>query len=243
MKVATQRSTDTEFVGDYDNPHGGYDTTTNKCKVCHAVHRAEGAYYLLRADSQDDACDYCHIGGSAHSSRVVYDYGKYTENGHTIGASTAIPDSSVSQWTEAVTLTPSMRPMNPISEDIQVRAYDATKASMYRFTRHHGHGDWGTGRSGYSKVGPAGPALHELPPDPQRHGPGLASLRDRCGYGPNERDPKQRLQAPQALPVRHDDRVGQHLRQLRSRPGREGRPRPRSPLVRPTATTSLPSSR
>jgi hypothetical protein len=24
-------------------PHGGYNTTTNKCKVCHAVHRAEGA--------------------------------------------------------------------------------------------------------------------------------------------------------------------------------------------------------
>ncbi|MDH4140199.1 MAG: hypothetical protein OEV43_06460, partial [Coriobacteriia bacterium] len=36
----------------YDDPHGGYDTATNKCKVCHAVHRAEGAYYLLRADSQ-----------------------------------------------------------------------------------------------------------------------------------------------------------------------------------------------
>ncbi|MBF4508910.1 MAG: hypothetical protein ISP10_00315, partial [Aeromicrobium sp.] len=45
--------------GYYADPHGGYDTTTNKCKVCHAVHRAEGAYYLLRADSQDDACDYC----------------------------------------------------------------------------------------------------------------------------------------------------------------------------------------
>ena len=74
------------------SPHGGYDTTTNKCKVCHAVHRAEGAYYLLRADSQDDACSYCHIGGSAHSSKVVYDLnpaGIYTTNGHTIGA----PDS------------------------------------------------------------------------------------------------------------------------------------------------------
>ncbi|HSK47509.1 MAG TPA: hypothetical protein VLA05_05825, partial [Coriobacteriia bacterium] len=79
---------DTEFAGDYDSPHGGYDTATNKCKVCHAVHRAEGAYYLLRADSQDDACDYCPIGGSAHSYKVVYDLnsaGKATTNGHTIG--------------------------------------------------------------------------------------------------------------------------------------------------------------
>jgi hypothetical protein len=37
--------------GFYSNPHGGYDTSTNKCKVCHAVHRAEGTYYLLRANS------------------------------------------------------------------------------------------------------------------------------------------------------------------------------------------------
>ena len=83
------------------SPHGGYDTTTNKCKVCHAVHRAEGAYYLLRADSQDDACTYCHIGGSAHSSKVVYDLnpgGIYTTNGYTIGAQTQIPDSTVRQF-------------------------------------------------------------------------------------------------------------------------------------------------
>ncbi len=144
----------TEFAGDYDDPHGGYDTSTNKCKVCHAVHRAEGAYYLLRADSQDDACDYCHIGGSAHSSKVVYDNGKYTMNGHTIGASTAIPDSTINQWTETVTLASVDAAMNPISEDIEVRAYDATKASMYRFSRHHGHGAVGSGRSGYVKVGP-----------------------------------------------------------------------------------------
>ena len=145
---------DTEFVGDYDNPHGGYDTSTNKCKVCHAVHRAEGAYYLLRADSQDDACDYCHIGGSAHSSLVVYDNGKYTMNGHTIGASTAIPDSTVEQWTETVTISSVDSAMNPISEDIHVRAYDAEKAEMFRFSRHHGHGATGTGRSGWKKVGP-----------------------------------------------------------------------------------------
>ena len=145
---------DTEFAGDYDNPHGGYDTSTNKCKVCHAVHRAEGAYYLLRADSQDDACDYCHIGGSAHSSLVVYDNGKYTMNGHTIGASTAIPDSTVEQWTETVTISSVDSAMNPISEDIHVRAYDAEKAEMFRFSRHHGHGATGTGRSGWKKVGP-----------------------------------------------------------------------------------------
>ncbi len=140
--------------GWYANPHGGYDTSTNKCKVCHAVHRAEGAYYLLRADSQDDACDYCHIGGSAHSSLVVYDDGKYTTNGHTIGAQSEIPDSSVDQWTEQVTLETTDADGDPVSETIMVRAYDEAKNQMYRFTRHHGHGDWGTGSAGYGVVGP-----------------------------------------------------------------------------------------
>lgn len=141
----------------YDNPHGNYDTSTNKCKVCHAVHRAEGAYYLLRADSQDDACDYCHIGGSAHSSLEVYDLnaaGKYTSNGHTIGAQTQIPDSTTYQWTEEVTLSTTDANGDPVTETIHVRAYDSDKNEMFRFTRHHGHGAVGAGRSAYVKVGP-----------------------------------------------------------------------------------------
>lgn len=151
-------SYDASATGMYDNPHGGYDTATNKCKVCHAVHRAEGAYYLLRSDSQDDACDYCHIGGSAHSSKVVYDLnsaGKATPNGHTIGASTYIPDSTIAQWTEAVTLETVDANGDPLSEDIEVRAYDEQKNDMYRFARHHGHSSASGGaRRNYVPVGP-----------------------------------------------------------------------------------------
>ena len=154
-------------------PHGGYNTTTNKCKVCHAVHRAEGAYYLLRADSQDDACSYCHI-GSAHSSRIVYDLnpdGIYTMNGHTIGASSSIPDSSIMQQTKDVVLSTVDAAMLPITETIKVRTYDDEKLQMFRFARHHGQAaasysrtgtpdTWGTtvitgaARSGYQKIGP-----------------------------------------------------------------------------------------
>jgi hypothetical protein len=145
-------------VGADPNPHGGYDTSTNKCKVCHAVHRAEGAYYLLRADSQDDACDYCHIGGSAHSSKIVYDLnsaGKATTNGHTIGASTYIPDSTVAQWTETITLETVDADMNPLAESIEVRAYGEQKNDMYRFARHHGHSAaTGAARRNYIAVGP-----------------------------------------------------------------------------------------
>jgi hypothetical protein len=157
-------------------PHGGYNTNTNKCKVCHAVHRAEGAYYLLRADSQDDACSYCHV-GSAHSTKVVYDLnpdGIYTTNGHTIGAQTQIPDSSIMQVAEDVTLSTTDANGDPISENIKVRSYESAKNSMYRFARHHGQSapvSWvttpgvtpmstdglyvtGSARSGYIKVGP-----------------------------------------------------------------------------------------
>ncbi|MBE0447706.1 MAG: hypothetical protein IBX64_06360, partial [Actinobacteria bacterium] len=138
-------------------PHGGYDTTTNKCKVCHAVHRAEGAYFLLRSDTQDDACGYCHLNGSAHSAKVVYDLntdGRDTANGHTIGASSIIPDSSVYQTTEDVVLETMDENMAPISETVQVRRYDNKQNKMFRFARHHGHSAAAPSRSGYKRIGP-----------------------------------------------------------------------------------------
>lgn len=152
--VTTSTATNQGYTS---SPHGGYDTTTNKCKVCHAVHRAEGAYFLLRADSQDDACSYCHIGGSAHSGKVVYDLnpdGIYTQNGHTIGAQKDIPDSTVRQYASPVEL--STTDSNGVTKtiEIEVRAYDAAKNQMYRFGRHHGQSDEGTGRNGYAKIGP-----------------------------------------------------------------------------------------
>ncbi len=110
-------------------PHGGYDTTTNKCKACHAVHRAEGTYYLLRADSQDDACNYCHIGASAKSNEVVYtgtgdpSVNIYTRNGHTIGAGSRIPDSSIDMTATTVTIG---------GTSIKVRNYHETKKQLFR---------------------------------------------------------------------------------------------------------------
>ncbi|MBE0447006.1 MAG: hypothetical protein IBX64_02700 [Actinobacteria bacterium] len=145
---------DTRYLS---TPHGGFDTASNKCKICHATHRSEGAYFMLRADSQDDACSYCHIGGSAHSNKTVYDLnnnGKQTTNGHTIGASATIPDSSVYQWIESVTLSTTDSDGNIISETIKVRRYSAVRNKMFRITRHHGHNAAGSGRSGYLRIGP-----------------------------------------------------------------------------------------
>lgn len=138
------------------SPHGGYSATTNKCKVCHAVHRAAGAYYLLRADSQSDACDYCHVGGSAHSEKVVYDLnpaGTATTNGHTIGAG-MVPDSTVKQTAAPVTITGTDMDGATVTETIQVRSYDAQRIALYRFSRHHSQNPAGTGRSGFKPIGP-----------------------------------------------------------------------------------------
>jgi nitrate/TMAO reductase-like tetraheme cytochrome c subunit len=57
--------------GQGTSPHGGYTTTTVKCKVCHAVHNADvpGGELLLRG-TVGDACNYCHVGGAGGYTQV-----------------------------------------------------------------------------------------------------------------------------------------------------------------------------
>lgn len=51
-------------------PHGGYTSTTDKCKACHDVHQAVGTYRLLPANTIYDTCQSCHDGTGAEN--VVY---------------------------------------------------------------------------------------------------------------------------------------------------------------------------
>jgi hypothetical protein len=89
-------------IRSYQGPHGGYTTTTNKCKDCHAVHLAEGAFMLMRADTRVQACDFCHTGGGGSKTNIQMDnaydgsgvvptgsagYG----TGHTVGYSSPSP--------------------------------------------------------------------------------------------------------------------------------------------------------
>lgn len=61
-----------------ESPHGGYATTTNKCKTCHAVHLATGSYNLLRTDDPSTQCNVCHgLSGLANTKPIVLD-----QNGH-----------------------------------------------------------------------------------------------------------------------------------------------------------------
>lgn len=139
------------------SPHGGYDTTTNKCKVCHAVHRAQGAYYLMRADSQSDACVYCHVGGSAHSSRVVYDAtseGMDTSVGHAIGTTAVIPDSSVDETLETLQVPTIDASGNATTETVYARRVEPAANRIFRLRRSHSQTPPGEGPSGYMRLGP-----------------------------------------------------------------------------------------
>lgn len=63
----------TRDTGYFSGPHGGYTTTTNKCADCHSTHYAAGSFMLLRANSREAACDYCHGGGGGSSINIMMD--------------------------------------------------------------------------------------------------------------------------------------------------------------------------
>lgn len=52
------------------SPHGGYQTTTQKCVVCHAVHNAAAVGEALLQTPIADACTYCHIDGGTGYTQV-----------------------------------------------------------------------------------------------------------------------------------------------------------------------------
>lgn len=97
------------------SPHGGFTTTTNLCKTCHAVHLAgDNSYRLLKNGTTAEArssgegteagmgssrateCMYCHDATAGASDARPYALGEVaTVRGeHTIG-STVMPDSDV----------------------------------------------------------------------------------------------------------------------------------------------------
>jgi predicted CXXCH cytochrome family protein len=45
----------------HETPHNGYTTSTTKCAVCHAVHKAPADGELLLRTTVGEACVYCHI--------------------------------------------------------------------------------------------------------------------------------------------------------------------------------------
>jgi len=70
-------------------PHGGYLTSTHRCRECHAVHRAAGKFKLLRSDTRYEACDWCHGTGAGSGFNIQMDnddnYSTEYNVGHTMG--------------------------------------------------------------------------------------------------------------------------------------------------------------
>ena len=60
--------------GEVTDPHGGYAASTDKCKVCHAIHQATGTYVLLRSGATNalSACEACHVAGAPLTQLAVY---------------------------------------------------------------------------------------------------------------------------------------------------------------------------
>jgi len=53
-------------------PHKGYVQNTQKCLVCHAVHKADDAGQVLLGATVASACDYCHVSSAGISGKHVY---------------------------------------------------------------------------------------------------------------------------------------------------------------------------
>ncbi len=93
-------------------PHGNYTTTTNKCSDCHSTHFAKGSYMLLRANSREDACSFCHAGGGGSTlniqmdntydaAGVVADGSRGAGTGHTLGYTGNAPADINPAYTDA----------------------------------------------------------------------------------------------------------------------------------------------
>lgn len=89
-----ESGTYTRANGYLQGPHGGYNTTTNKCTVCHATHYAQGSYMLLRANSREAACDYCHGGGGGSTINVQMD-NDYRSGSYDVAQASAVETTTM----------------------------------------------------------------------------------------------------------------------------------------------------
>ncbi len=84
----------TRESGYFSGPHGGYTTTTNKCQDCHSTHYASGSFMLLRANSREAACDYCHGGGGGSQLNIMMD-NDYRTGTYDMTQASAIPTTTM----------------------------------------------------------------------------------------------------------------------------------------------------
>lgn len=59
-------------AGSLGTPHKDYQLTTEKCAVCHAVHRATTTGQILLSDTVANACTFCHVTVGGAGNVIVY---------------------------------------------------------------------------------------------------------------------------------------------------------------------------
>ncbi len=68
-------------------PHGGYVTTSHRCRECHAVHRAAGKFKLTRASTRYETCDWCHGFGAGSGFNIQTDNDDNSTTEYNVGHS------------------------------------------------------------------------------------------------------------------------------------------------------------
>jgi len=73
MYISSAHKPSQEKWGSYESPHGNFSSNSNKCRVCHALHKANGdSYRLLFDNSRQTSCDRCHDPVTGLSGKKPY---------------------------------------------------------------------------------------------------------------------------------------------------------------------------
>lgn len=85
------------YSGEGPIPHGGYSISSNKCKICHAIHGTpENSLHLLpKAVTNVDwgGCEQCHSEASSFAAPTVYSMPSVRGEHRIDGSALVIPDS------------------------------------------------------------------------------------------------------------------------------------------------------
>jgi len=153
-------------------PHGGYTATSNKCKICHALHGPDdGAFHLIRNARPEitfwGGCEQCHFQGSSFTVKYVYTFESFLGE-HTIGAE-VIPDST-NQLPEIA-----FQPGLAVQPDQEIRDLEGRNADHYVtydvLRCMHCHSPHGNQVMGGGKI---------LRQDPARNGGTAQTVTDFC---------------------------------------------------------------
>lgn len=156
-------------------PHGGYTISSNKCKICHAIHGTDpGSYHLLpkRVVSLDwGGCEQCHSEASSFAAPVVYSMAGAKGEHRINGSAWIIPDST--KTLELIGYTPGLDPSNEtISKYTPIPEHYINGKPVSSLRCLHCHSPHGNAVMGGGKI---------LRSDPARDGGQAQTLSQFCG--------------------------------------------------------------